>query len=106
MKDRVTISREIYEKLTSFQAEKKDYYYERYHEYLGKYCDVNTECMVLQRENGYLRALCDKEADTDVIKYNGHLYRIVSTMHSKDVDGEDTLDFSAKLIRLSEVNFK
>ena len=49
---------------------------------------------LLQNENGYLKALFDKESDTDVIKYNGKLYRIASVTYYND-HAEETLDFTA-----------
>ena len=49
----------------------------------------------LQNENGYLKALFDKEGDTQVIKYNGKLYRIVGTSHCHDEGEADTLDINA-----------
>ena len=67
-----------------------DKYQERYYEKIG-------ENAVLQRENGYLKALFDKEGDTQVIKYNGKLYRIVSTSHFHDEGEADTLDINAVL---------
>lgn len=55
----------------------------------------------LQKKVGYLEALFDKEADTDVIKYNGKLYRITSTTNYVEAGVEETLDFTA--VPVSEV---
>ena len=53
-------------------------------------------------KNGYLSALYDKETDTQVIKYNGKLYKIVSATHNIEAGAEETLDIS--LIPVSEAN--
>lgn len=71
-------------------------------EYKTKYLNEQSENKKLQNENGYLKALFDKEADTQVIKYNGKLYKIVSTIHSIDVGIEETLNIS--LVPVREVN--
>ena len=52
----------------------------------------------LQKKVGYLEALFDKESDTDVIKYNGKLYRIASVTYYND-HTEETLDFTATPVR-------
>ena len=59
------------------------------------YRHERNENKKLQNENGYLKALFDKEGDTEVIKYNGKLYRIVSTSHFHDEGEVDTLDINA-----------
>ena len=64
------------------------------------YRDEASKTCELAKENGYLKALFDKEGDTQVIKYNGKLYRIVSTSNYKD-EAEETLDFTA--VPVSEV---
>lgn len=68
---------------------------------VNDYRDERVENNKLQNENGYLRALFDKEDDTQVVKYNGKLYRIVSTSHFHDVGEVDTLDINA--VCVSEV---
>lgn len=65
---------------------------------IDDYCHERNENKKLQNENGYLKALFDKEGDTDVIRYNGKLYRIITTTHYKDVDASDTLDITAALV--------
>ena len=82
-KNKIALSEELYDK-----------YQERYYAQV----DENKE---LQRENGYLKALFDKEGDTQVIKHNGKLYRIVSTSHFHAVGEADTLDINA--VCVSEV---
>ena len=82
-KRRVVLSEELFDK-----------YQERYYEQFG-------ENKKLQRENGYLKALFDKEADTDVIKYNGKLYKIASTTYYSD-HAENSLDITA--VPVGEVN--
>ena len=81
-KRKVTLSEELFDK-----------YQDRYYEQV----DTNKK---LQYENGYLKALFDKEGDTQVIKYNGKLFRIINAQHCKG-DGEEVLDIS--LIPVSEV---
>lgn len=81
-KRKVTLSEELFDKY-------QDRYYEQY-----------SENKKLQHENGYLKALFDKEGDTEVIKYNGKLFHIVSAQYCKG-DGEETLDIS--LVPVSEV---
>lgn len=80
----------------------KEIYEKEKTEYKTKYLNEQSENKKLQNENGYLKALFDKEADTQVIKYNGKIYEIVSTIHSIDVGIEETLDI--KLIPVREVN--
>lgn len=65
---------------------------------VNDYRDERVENNKLQNENGYLRALFDKEGDTQVVKYNGKLYRIVSTSHFHDVGEADTLDINATCV--------
>ena len=64
-------------------------------EYIKLYRDETNKTCKLTEENGYLKALFDKESDTQVIKYNGKLYRIVSTGHFHDAGEADTLDINA-----------
>lgn len=80
-KDKVVLSKEFYDKY-------QDRYYEQF-----------SENKKLQRENGYLNALFDKEADTEIIKYNGKLYRITSTTNYVEAGVEETLDFTAVPVR-------
>ena len=65
---------------------------------VNDYRDEKVENKKLQNENGYLRALFDKEGDTHVIKYGGKLYRIVSTSHFHDEGEADTIDINAVLV--------
>ena len=89
-KDMIVLNRETWEDLCESKRELvNDYYNER------------KENKKLQNENGYLKALCDKEGDTQVIKYNGKLYRIVSTTNYVEAGVEETLDFTA--VPVSEV---
>ena len=64
---------------------------------VSKFAQAAEENAKLQNENGYLKALFDKEGDTQVIKYNGKLYRIVSTSHFHDVGEADTLDINVEM---------
>jgi hypothetical protein len=63
------------------------------------YVDEVSRNKELQHENGYLKALFDKEGDTQVIKYNGKLYRITSTTNYVEAGAEETLDFTAVPVR-------
>ena len=71
-----------------------------YHTMRERFINVCKENAELKLQNKYLYGLFDKEGDTQVIKYNGKLYRIVNTQHCKG-DGEETLDIS--LVPVSEV---
>lgn len=73
---------------------------ERAEEYRTKMYEYHEQLRIEQaennhlvRENEHLRILFDKESDTEVIKYNGKLYRATSTINQKDETGE-TLDVS------------
>ena len=86
-KDKIVLDRETWDELC-----------ERKHELVNDYHNERTENKKLQNENGYLKALFEKEGDTDVIKYNGKLYRIVSTSHFHDAVEADTLDVNAVIV--------
>ena len=74
---------------------------ELFDKYQDRYYEASCENRDLREENGYLKALFDKEGDTEVIKYGGKLYRIAHTTYCKVVDGEETIDFTA--VPVSEV---
>lgn len=88
-KDKVVLDRETWEELCESKRE-----------LVNDYRNEKVENKKLQNENGYLKALFDKESDTRVIKHNGKLYRIVNTRHCKS-DGDEALDIS--LVPVSEV---
>ena len=71
---------------------------ELFDKYQERYFQAYEENKTLQREIGYFKALFDKESDTDVIKYNGKLYRIASVTYYND-HAEETLDFTAVPVR-------
>lgn len=71
---------------------------ELFDKYQDRYYEASCENRDLREENGYLKALFDKEGDTQVIKYNGKLYRIVSASHFHDEGETDTLDVNAALV--------
>lgn len=75
---------------------------ELFDKYQDRYFQTYEENKTLQREIGYLNALFDKEGDTQIIKYNGKLYRITSTTNYVEAGVEETLDFTA--IPAREVN--
>lgn len=101
-KDKVVLDRETYERLLTLRDSNSSYYMEYYEKYQDKFIKQVDENKKLQNENGYLKALFDKEGDTQVIKYNGKLYRITSTTNYVEAGVEETLDFTAVLVR--EVN--
>ena len=75
-----------------------DYAMQKAKDYMEKWCEELDKTHKLQHENGYLKALFDKESDTQVVKYNGKLFRIVSKIHSMDINQVETLDINAELI--------
>ena len=100
-KDKVVLDRETYERLLTLRDSNTSHYMEYYEKFQDKFIEAVDENKKLQNENGYLKALFDKEADTQVIKYGGKLYMIAHTTYCKDVDGEETIDFTA--VPVSEV---
>lgn len=75
-----------------------EYYKTEYHTMRERFINVCKENAELKLQNKYLYGLFDKEGDTQVIKYNGKLYRIVSTSHFHDAGEADTLDINAVLV--------
>ena len=100
-KDKIVLDRETYERLLTLRDSNTSHYMEYYEKFQDKFIEAVDENKKLQNENGYLKALFDKEGDTQVIKYNGKLYRIVSTSHFHDEGEADTLDINA--VCVSEV---
>lgn len=90
-KDKITLDRKEYNTLVGYRDSAIDYLANEKREYMDKYCEELKKNTQLQKENGYLKALFDKEADTDVIKYNGKLYRIANKAYYQD-ETEKTLD--------------
>ena len=99
-KDIIKMDREEYRNIMNSKDTSIQYAMQQKNDYREKWCEALGNIHELQRENGYLKALFDKEGDTQVIKYNGKLYRIVNTQHCKS-DGEETLDII--LVPVSEV---
>ena len=98
-KNKVVLDRETYERLLTLRDSNSNYYMKYYEKYLGKFIEQVDENKKLQKENGYLNALFDKEGDTQVIKYNGKLYRITSITNYVEAGVEETLDFTAVPVR-------
>ena len=94
-KDKVVLDRETYERLLTLRDSNTSHYMEYYEKFQDKFIEAVDENKKLQNENGYLKALFDKEGDAQVIKYNGKLYRITSTTHCKTAGVEETLDLTA-----------
>ena len=97
-KDKVVLDRETYERLLTLRDSNTSHYMEYYEKFQDKFIEAVDENKKLQNENGYLKALFEKEGDTQVIKYNGKLYRIISTSHFHDVGEADTLDINAVIV--------
>ena len=100
-KDMVKMSRKEYREIIDEKNSDIQYARQQTEDALKKFHEAVGNTIELQRENGYLKALFDKEGDTQVIKYNGKLYRIVSTSHFHDECEADTLDINA--VCVSEV---
>lgn len=98
-KDKVVLDRETYERLLTLRDSNSSYYMEYYEKYQDKFIEQVDENKKLQNENGYLKALFDKEGDTQVIKYNGKLYKMVSATNYIEPGAEETLDISLVLVR-------
>lgn len=98
-KNKVVLDRETYERLLTLRDSNSSYYMEYYEKYQDKFIKQVDENKKLQNENGYLKALFDKEGDTQVIKYNGKLYKMVSATNYIEPGAEETLDISLVLVR-------
>lgn len=97
-KDMVKMSKEEYWKIINDKNSDIHHAWDKADEYMKLYRDEANKVCELAQENGYLKALFEKESDTQVIKYNGKLYRIVSTSHFHDVGEADTLDIHAVIV--------
>ena len=97
-RDMVKMSKEEYREIIAMKDASIDYAMRKADDYMKEWREELGKTQKLQRENGYLMALFDKEGDTQVIKYNGKLYRIVSTQHYKD-GCEESLDISLVPVR-------
>lgn len=84
MAKKIKIDMETY--MTMINAKEK--YYE-------KSIDLYYQNKALIQEIEILKDLLNKEQDTQVIKYQGKIYRITSTAHFSDVGEADTLDINA-----------
>ena len=93
------VNRDDYQRLCA----KNEMYEKEIAKYQEKYWNELRENKKLQNENGYLSALFDKEADTQVIKYNGRLYKIVSSTHNIEAGAEEILDISLFPVRGGEL---
>ena len=77
-------------------AENRVYEYEgKMHQYHQQLWEMQQENARLIRENESIRILLDKEQDTQLIKYQGKIYKITSTAHFSDINEPDTLDINA-----------
>lgn len=77
-------------------AEKRVYEYEgKMHQYHQQLWEMQQKNAKLIRENENIRMLLDKEQDTQLIKYQGKIYKITSTAHFSDIGEADTLDINA-----------
>ena len=83
-KDKIVLDKETWDELC-----------EQKRNLVNDYRDEKVENKKLQNENGYLKALFDKEGDTQVIKYNGKSYRVPQKEHMVAAMKEEPLsDFS------------
>ena len=98
-KDIIKMDREEYRNIMNSKDTSIQYAMQQKNDYREKWCEALGNIHELQRENGYLKALFDKESDTQVIKYNGKLYRITSTTNYVEAGVEETLDFTAVPVR-------
>jgi hypothetical protein len=98
-KNKVVLDRETYENLLKLKDYRSEYFEKYYEQYRDRLCAEADENKKLQNENGYLKALFDKEGDTQVIKYNGKLYKMVSATNYVEPGVEETLDISLVLVR-------
>ena len=64
-------------------------------QYYEELLKIQKEQAVLIRENEHLKMLCDKEADTQIIKYKGQLYRVSSITTYLEAGEAETLDLTA-----------
>lgn len=101
-KDMVKMGIEEYREIINEKNSDIRHAWNKADEYMKLYRDEANKVCELAEENGYLKALFDKEGDAQVIKYNGKLYRIVSTSHFHDVGESDTIDINA--VCVDEVN--
>ena len=60
-----------------------------------RYFNLCEDIRSLERENAILKKMFEDAADTQVIKYNGKLFRITNTSHFAFEDSEDTLNVDA-----------
>lgn len=89
-KDIVKLDRETYESLVT-SREARD-------AFKNFYINEREENNKLRSELGYYKALFDKESDTEVIKCNGKMYRIVRRTHCMSKYEGDSLDVETELI--------
>ena len=104
MAKKIKIDRELYDKFRDMMNSQSiinkmlDEYAElrdKVDKCMKLYMDTDHERVKLVEENKTLKDLFDKEQDTQVIKYRGEIYRIVSTSHFSDVGEADTIDINA-----------
>lgn len=68
---------------------------DRVNQYYEELLKIQREQAVLIRENEHLKMLFDKEADTQIIKYKGQLYRVSSITTYLEAGEAETLDLTA-----------
>jgi hypothetical protein len=104
MAKKIKIDKEFYDKccdMISNQrivdrliAENKDLK-DKVYEYMTSYMNVLDNKIKLFEENQILKELLNKEQDTQVIKYQGKLYRITSNVHYSELGEADYLQICA-----------
>ena len=104
MAKKIKIDRELYDKFTDAMSNQRiiDKLIEEnkelkniVHEYMKLYMDTNHEKAELLKRNEALEVLFDKKQDTQAIKYQGNIYRIVNTTHYSGVGERDILQIEA-----------
>jgi hypothetical protein len=111
MVKKIKIDRELYDKFHDMMDNQSiinkmlDEYAElrdKVDKYMELYMNTDIERVKLVEENKIFKDLFDKEQDTQVIKYQGKIYKIISTAHFSDLGEEDTIDINA--VCVEEVN--
>lgn len=98
-KDMVKMGKEELRDIIDKKDSSIDYAMQKAKDYMEKWCEELDKTHKLQHENGYLKALFDKESDTEVIKYNGKIYSINSMILSIGKDEPETLNIDAVEIK-------
>jgi ribosomal protein S17E len=104
MAKKVKIDRELYDRfydmmdnqriIDKLQEENKELR-DKVDTYMTSYMNASHDKIKLWEENKVLKDALNKEQDTQIIKYQGKIYKITSTAHFSDINEPDTLDINA-----------